>query len=313
MSNEYFSDKEFGKKPCIEEQISEGVWGGIISLIDTLIKNGAFGLVFPSICQDKRTTFGTDERSMTLAVRSEIPDLVKWESRSSGWSKDDEEKERFRVDYWPLNHSRKPDTYVILDLIEFCYQRVAKPIQQTWDSYCKHHHLTFDKESGQDIFHQDINRIFSRNGLAYELKENGQIIRIPPSMLGNLFQKANFKTGDSELDLMLTTACNKYLTPNINVRRESLEKLWDAWERIKTLLPEKDKKSSTIKLFEKASSDEHFREVLNNDANELTRIGNDFQIRHSETNKIPVKTSEHIDYLFHRLFSIINLLLKAVK
>ena len=313
MSNEYFSDREFGKKPRIEEQISSEAWGGIVSLIDTLTKNGAFGLAFPDICQNRGITFGTNEQSMTLAARSEIPDLVKWESRSSGWGGYDEEKELFRVDYWPLKHSQKPDTYTILDLIQFCYHRVAKPIQNHWDSYCKHHHLTFDQESGQDIFHQDINRIFSRNGLAYEIQENGQIIRIPPSILGNLFQKANFKTGDSELDLMLTAACNKYLTPNIDVRRESLEKLWDAWERIKTLLPEKDKKSSIIKLFEKASPDEQFREVLNNDANELTRIGNDFQIRHSETNKVPVEASDHIDYLFHRLFSMINLLLKALK
>ena len=278
-----------------------------------MIKNGAFGLSLPDKCHNRGETFGTDEISMALAVRSEIPDLVKLESRSSGWGDYDEEKDLFRVDFWPLNHSQKPDTYIILDLIQFCYNRVAKPIQNHWDSYCKHHHLTFDQDSGQEIFFQDINRIFSRNGLAYELKENGQIIRIPSSLLSDLFQKTNFKTGDSELDLMLTTACNKFLNPDMSVRRESLEKLWDAWERIKTILPEKDKKSSTLKLLEKASPNKHFREVLNNEAIELTRIGNDFQIRHSETTKIPVEDSEHIDYLFHRLFSIIHLLLKAIK
>ena len=147
----------------------------------------------------------------------------------------------------------------------------------------------------------------------YEIKEDGNIIWIPPLVVDDLLKNTPFNTGDYELNSMLATACNKYLDPNIDIRRESLEKLWDAWKRIKTLLPGKDKKSSTESLLEKASSEEHFRELLNKEALELTRIGNDFQIRHSETTKIPVKISDHIDYLFHRVFSMINLLLKAVK
>jgi hypothetical protein len=32
-------------------------------------------------------------------------------------------------------------------------------------------------------------------------------------------------------------------------------------------------------------------------------------IRHSEVNKVPIQKSHHVDYLFHRMFSLIRLLL----
>jgi len=289
MRNSYFTDREIGPKLRIQEEIQIESWGGIVSVIDTLIKNGSFGLAFPDICRDGGAIVGTNEESMALAVRAEIPDVVQWE-REPVWG-DDKEPELVRIDYWPLKPSKKPATYTILDLIEFCYRHVAKATQLDWHPYYRHHHLTFDKENGQIEFRQNINRVFSRNGLAYELREDGNIIRIPSPPLDNLLKVSQFKTGDSELDSMLTTACNKFLTTDIEVRRESLEELWDAWERIKTVLPGRDKKSSAQKLLEKASSEEHFRKILEKEALELTEIGNEFQIRHSETNKIPVKTN----------------------
>jgi len=43
----------------------------------------------------------------------------------------------------------------------------------------------------------------------------------------------------------------------------------------------------------------------------LTEIGNTFMIRHTEVGKTPVEDPDQIDYLFHRIFSSIRLLLKA--
>ncbi len=45
----------------------------------------------------------------------------------------------------------------------------------------------------------------------------------------------------------------------------------------------------------------------------LTKIGNEFQIRHFEVDKIEVKDEKHIDYLFYRMFSLIDLLLKELE
>jgi hypothetical protein len=97
----------------------------------------------------------------------------------------------------------------------------------------------------------------------------------------------------------------------VTVRKESLEKLWDAWERLKTVEPGKDKRASAGALINKASSEPAFRDRLDREARELTEIGNAFMIRHTETDKVPIAESKHIDYLFHRLFALIRLLVRT--
>jgi hypothetical protein len=51
--------------------------------------------------------------------------------------------------------------------------------------------------------------------------------------------------------------------------------------------------------------------MLENEAGELTNIGNAFQIRHSETTQERLNSTEHIDYLFHRMYSLIHLILRS--
>ncbi len=94
------------------------------------------------------------------------------------------------------------------------------------------------------------------------------------------------------------------------MRRESLESLWDAWERLKTLEPGRDKKESTARILDRASQEPVFRGVLETEARLLTDIGNNFMIRHAEINKTPINDDEHVDFLFHRLFAVIRLLLR---
>ena len=98
---------------------------------------------------------------------------------------------------------------------------------------------------------------------------------------------------------------------SIAIRRESLEKLWDAWERLKTLEPGRDKRESAGRLLDKAAGEPTLRAKIEEEAIALTNIGNTFMIRHTETDKIPITDSAHIDYLFHRMFSMIRLLLKT--
>jgi len=61
----------------------------------------------------------------------------------------------------------------------------------------------------------------------------------------------------------------------------------------------------------KAAGEPTLRAKIEEEAIELTNIGNTFMIRHTETDKIPITDSAHIDYLFHRMFSMIRLLLKT--
>ena len=116
-------------------------------------------------------------------------------------------------------------------------------------------------------------------------------------------------SGDAKLDEMLEHARRKFKDPSPQARSEATEKLWDAWERLKSLESQGNKKMSVKALLDACSSEQGFLELLERQATELTKIGNDFQIRHFETGKYPVGGAEHNDYLFHRLFALMHLVL----
>jgi len=61
---------------------------------------------------------------------------------------------------------------------------------------------------------------------------------------------------------------------------------------------------------DKAAAEPNYRALLETEAGELTKIGNSFMIRHTETTKTPITESGHTDYLFHRMFAIVRLLLR---
>jgi hypothetical protein len=298
---EYFSNKERGPKARVEEVISPAVWGGIVALVQSLISTGAFGQQFPEMCPDGAGPVGANEHALSLNLQAEIPD-IKWPLDTTV-----EVRKGYSYDYEPY----APDTLIILDLIQFCYRHVAKPIQRGYHDFFKHYHLGFDTQAGQQEFREKINLVLSRNGLAYDLKDSGDIVRLAPHILGEALGRAIFKTGDPTLDVLLEESRAKFLSPDLRIRRESLERLWDAWERIKTIEDPNDKKRSITELLDKASSEPNLRKLLEDEARTLTNIGNTFQIRHSEIGQIQLTDSRHVDYLFHRLFAMIQLLLKG--
>ncbi|KKM04923.1 hypothetical protein LCGC14_1759340 [marine sediment metagenome] len=287
VTHTYFSDREYGPQPQDEQEFSPGAWGGVIALVTARIESGAFGIDFPEQCPDGRGTVGTDSESFWLALHAEVPAMA-----------------------GTINRDNVPPAPAIMDLLEFCYHHVAQPIHGHYHGFFSHHHLSFDRDQGQLAFREAANRILARNGLAYELRDDGMAVHLAPPVLREALALAVFKTGDAELDTMLESARARFLSPDLQQRRESLEKLWDAWERVKTLEPGKDKRESAGLILDLAAPEEPFRSVLEEEARQLTSIGNDFQIRHSETDKTPVTLSEHIDYLFHRLFCMIQLLLR---
>lgn len=287
MTSDYFSDRERGSIPRVCEEIGAATWGGLVALIESRIQDGSLGWGFPNVCPDGQGITGTDSQAIALAVRSEIREIS-----------------------WPLRPDPIPPTLAILDLTQFVFRKIAKPSTRNHHSFYGHDHLWYDREKGQSEFCEDINRILARNGLAFELKSDGQIVRLASPVLREQLASATFTTGDLELDTLLETARKKFLDADLVVRREALEKLWDAWERLKTILPGADKRVSATALLDQASVEPKFRKILNSEAETITTIGNTFQIRHSETSQVSLKDSAHVDYLFHRLFALIWMLLK---
>lgn len=116
-------------------------------------------------------------------------------------------------------------------------------------------------------------------------------------------------SGDAMLDELLRDACLKFKDPAPKTRAEATEKLWDAWERLKSLEVQGNKRLSVARLLDQCSPEPEFQTLLKVEAQELTEIGNTFHIRHFETDKVALQHAEQNDYLFHRMFALIHLLL----
>ena len=203
-----------------------------------------------------------------------------------------------------------PDTLLILEFIEFVHAAVAKPIHGKYHDFFSHHHLTFDQKAGQEEFRATVNRIFSRNSVAFEMLSAGRIMRVLPPVLGEDLKRTLFNTGDRTLDNMLEECRTKFSDSNPLVRREALERLWDAWERLKSLADASDKKKSVKIILDAVTSEPSLRARLEAEAVELTSIGNSHLIRHSEVRQVPVIDVDHVDYMFHRLFAMVQLMLR---
>jgi len=270
----------------VATEIPEHVSNGITGLIRNRAHDGSFGLEYPEQCPDGRGPTGTDTNLLREALGAH----------------------RLYDIFGPGVPA--PTTLELLDLIEFAHEKIAEAHRAGHHGFFDHYHLVFDQDEGRARFRAEMNRIFERNGIAFELRENGQIERIAPEGLREALSQAVFNTGDDALNELLERARTRFLNPNPAIRRESLEALWDAWERIKSLELPADKRESTKRILDKGSAEPHFREMLEDEARFLTGIGNEFMIRHAEVGKTPIADDEHVDFLFHKLFAMIRLLLR---
>ncbi|MHB1674499.1 MAG: AbiJ-NTD4 domain-containing protein [Acidobacteriaceae bacterium] len=283
-----FTERHGGAKPRISEMLDDPCRAGLLGLIKARISEEWFGLAFPFPCQDGQVNAGSDK------------DKIKGRMSAYGviWPEDWEQVEQ------------NPTDGQVFDLIEFSFEHIAEPSAFWAHSYWNHSHYSYDQKVGRAKFEEEVNRMFERNGMAFELKQ-GEVTRMAPSGLQEALAQTVFQTGDMVLDGLLEDARHKFLNRDLKTRRESLEKLWDAWERLKTIEPGRDKKEQAKALLSRASAEPNLLGRLENEAIELTEIGNKFMIRHTETDKVPISESIHVDYLFQRMFAIIRLLLRG--
>ena len=286
--SDYYSDRIYGVRPRSSEVVEARLWAGLVSLIHTRLDDGSFGYRFPAACSDEgKLPYGVDQRAFATMLEAEVP-----------WIE------------WPLQRDTVPETPVVLDLIEFCALAVGQSIAGGYHSYFQHTHLSWDRPTGLAQFVAEVNRLFSRNGLAFELSSEGQARRLLSAQVGQTLATAHFWTGDTETNALLEDARRRFLAPKVEDRRDGLEKLWDAFERIKTLEPGANKRASADALLDRAARPgSKLRQALAEEAEALTRIGNTHRIRHSEVGQEALETTAQVDFLFGRLFAFIHLVL----
>jgi len=284
----YFSEREQGFPTPNVEEIGAPFWGAFVGIISARMRDGAFAEAFPFNCPDKPLPIQSDNDSLGLAVKGAHPEIP-----------------------WPLEPVSVPGTLAALDVVEFLFRVISAPTDRVFHNWYGGHYdiLRFNKWEGQQQYRESVNELFRRNRHPYELQENGEIRRVVSGPIRTILDTGEFQTGDTELDRMLSQARERFYSPDPAIRRESLEKLWDAWQRVKTL-EEPDTKRGIDTLLEKAEPEPTFRGILNSDGLALTQVGNDFMIRHTETTKVPVNDPGQVDYLFHRLYALLWFLLK---
>ncbi|MEV7982778.1 hypothetical protein AB0P24_43640, partial [Streptomyces sp. NPDC086519] len=198
--------------------------------------------------------------------------------------------------------------------VPHCVSRSKWNFDHTHYSFQQHDYF-YDTEltPGQDQLRHDIDLLFARNGIAYTVGEDLRVRRLGPPEARLLISNFRPSTGAPQLDSKLKDAMERFFSRDSADRRDALEKLWDAFERLKTLELGGGtlKKSSVSQLLTRAASgSEPFRELLEAEFKTLTAIGNGFTIRHHEHDKEDVPTDAAIDYLFMRLVSAISLVLR---
>lgn len=281
---DFYSDRLNGPVPRTNDELPETTAQGLHALVMSKVDTNWLAQRFPNKCPDGQGTVGTNSGAFWRHARAFIPGLP----------------EHPRMTEMPNE--------VLFDLLEFTTKNCAEPTEERFHEFFKHYELSFDQKAGQRISRDEINEILRRGGTPYELDTSFRIIRMGSPTVQEAARKLRPMTGDQKLDDDLKEAVSLYKSRKSGDRTMAIERLWDGFERLKTIDVPGNKKMSATKLLETIDS-EPFRDVIKEEMRVLTDLGNNFTIRHHETNRHPVP-SDSQDYLFVRMSSLIAFLLQ---
>lgn len=165
----------------------------------------------------------------------------------------------------------------------------------------------FNLNISQEVnYPQKINTIFKLNKVNFIFKDG----EIRPLLNAEIAIDSLRPIKDLGVEELLLEAEKFY---NNNELSNAVEKMWDAFERIKTYYFPLDKKESANKIIEQLSGlNENIKEIFEKEFETLTRIGNNFRIRHHEKNKIDISDDKHYEYFYKRCLSLISVVVKVL-
>lgn len=156
-------------------------------------------------------------------------------------------------------------------------------------------------------FRNEINAIFKLNNINVELR-NGEVHFTSNKAIG-LDDSTNIN--EAGLEELISTAEDLY---NKGEYSYAVEKIWDAFERIKTYYPALDKKKSAEKIINDISyGNEHIKKMFDNEFKVLTETGNSYRIRHHEINKIDISKELHYKYFYKRCLALISVIVENLQ
>lgn len=160
----------------------------------------------------------------------------------------------------------------------------------------------FARHSFLDDFEAQINAILKLNEIMFRL-DSGKIVNTFDIQISQNSLEAVQEAGLKEL---LQEACKYYNANNLQI---AVEKLWDAFERLKTYYcsPTIDKKKSVNKIVrDMGDNQQPYIDLFEKEFHELTALGNNFRIRHHEITKVNIQDKRHFTYFYKRCLTLIS-------
>ena len=261
-----YSDRTEGPKPRDIEALPKETKRALLGLVQRKIIGNWFAKNFPIECEDGNGIAGTDRSGLQDALNAIIPNLT-YPLASKADSKLPELVDHAEIadaaktpkangtfEFYPGKANGTQPIVVtdsaVFDLLEYTAQKIALPEQGEWHSFPKHYELCFGSKSheeAQKIFKKEVNKLLGRGRVIYEcvsVDDTLQIQRIGTPEVRRLMADLQPNSEDKELDNLITEARKRYLSHKEDERRIGLEKLWDAFERLKTIEPLADGKSN---------------------------------------------------------------------
>ncbi len=153
----------------------------------------------------------------------------------------------------------------LLDMIEFLYDHVSKPVDGFYHNYsnCGWHYQTFDKQAGQQYFREEVNSLLVDYGDGYELTADGEIVTLESQGIEHLIN-ATLPDYDAEnVEERVAVAISKFRSrySSSDDRRDAVRDLADVLEFLRPELK---------------------KVLIKQDESDLFNIANNFGLRHHD-------------------------------
>lgn len=304
----YYTERHGLRKPVVKTyDISIEKYALLLHCCEKYYDNLAWK--YPAQCPDGQGCCGIDQEQFSLDLKYEIPTLYR----------DDSDRiavPAIRHNVFGGDKQPEYDQYALLDLIEFFAENVRDVVVGGFHSYWGHHHLICQNSRNVCTqFRDEFNSIFQKTGLLYELNTNLQVERIVEnSPLTSAVESAIATVSESGTRELLQEAILLHRSPYPADIRDAVEKLWDAYERLKTYYTTMNKRDSAAKIVSDISGGQaDYITLFDTEFQALTKIGNNFRIRHHETDKVEITDVRHYDYFFNRCLSLIALAIQYLQ
>ena len=283
------SDRVNGPVARDLEKLSEATANGLLGYVQSVIDMNWVADEFPERCsdRDKQHIFSTNTDALESRLLAIIPELQ-----------------------WPLRRNKDELTDdQLFDLLEYIGRFVALPQEGAYHSYFDHSALSFDRRAGAVRYHEEVNELLGRGGAAFTMATTLIIERLGPPELRATLSALNPASGDEQLDELIEHGRKLYTSRKMEERLAGLQALWGAFQRLKTLdVPGRQKKRLSAETLLGNIQSEPLRDVVRADMVAVSNLGNDFRIRHHETDTAEVPVDAY-DYFAGRVTTVLLLLL----